>query len=387
MASGSNLLTPRVAVICDYQDEGWPSMDLVAEMLLRHLDGFPVEAVRICPPMRHRFGGWSPKLRNADRLIARFLDYPRHLKRRRSSFDVYHLVDHSYAHLVHALPAERTVVTCHDLDTFECLIADSQRSRSMAFRTMTRRILAGFRRAARIVCVSHATRDAIVSRGLMDPAKVMVVENGVDPLLSPNADPLADDAAEKWLGPSLIDKPELLHVGSTAPRKRIDRLLGIFAEVRRIHPALRLVRVGGFTDDHRAAIRALGLAEATIELPFLPRNILGAVYRRAAVVVLPSDSEGFGLPMTEALACGTSVVASRIAAFQEVGGKAVSLCPPDDSASWTASIDEALRAWKSEPERQQRRRLNISQAGKYSWNRNAAAMMQIYQDLSQSQYA
>ena len=65
-------------------------------------------------------------------------------------------------------------------------------------------------------------------------------------------------------------------------------------------------------------------------LPFLDRATLAAVYRRSALVLLPSEREGFGLPVLEALACGTPVVASDIDALREVGGDAVRYCPAED---------------------------------------------------------
>src|SRR5262249_38425605 len=120
----------RLAVVCDFPEEGWPSMDLVGEMILTHLGrnlAGQVKATRFCPPFRTRLTRWPMarrlgQARNADRLLNRFWDYPRALKQTRDGFDLYHVVDHSYAQLVHAIPAERAVVTCHDLDTFRCLL-------------------------------------------------------------------------------------------------------------------------------------------------------------------------------------------------------------------------------------------------------------------------
>src|SRR5437867_13348563 len=104
---------PRVAIICDLLEENWPSMDLIGHMLEEGLQQFQgqFEAVRLCPQMRRRFtrGGRSePKRKfNADRVLNRFWDYPRWLRMRRNEFDLFHIVDHSYAHLVHTLPPNR----------------------------------------------------------------------------------------------------------------------------------------------------------------------------------------------------------------------------------------------------------------------------------------
>src|SRR5262245_56722410 len=120
---------PRLHVLCDYPEEGWPSMDLVAEMLLgelraRHADR--IQATRICPPFRRRLSRLPVVRRcrtafNVDRLLNRFRDYPRHL-RQTAGADWFHVCDHSYAHLVHALPPGRAGVFCHDLDAFRCVL-------------------------------------------------------------------------------------------------------------------------------------------------------------------------------------------------------------------------------------------------------------------------
>ena len=128
----------RVGVVCDLREEGWHSMDLVADMLLDTLpsvSGGCIAATRLRPPMIRRWtrlpvvGGGS-RAHLGDRLTGRLWDYPRWLRPRRSEFDVFHIVDHSYAHLVRALPAERTIVTCNDTDAFEAA-RDGQRRDSI----------------------------------------------------------------------------------------------------------------------------------------------------------------------------------------------------------------------------------------------------------------
>ena len=116
----------RVAIIADYLEEEWPSMDLVADMLVEHLQrehADVVAATLVRPPMPRRLTRLPLPLGRAkvsvlDRAAARQWDYPRTLRQVRGRFDVYHVVDHTYAHLVHALPPAQCVVTCHDVDAF-----------------------------------------------------------------------------------------------------------------------------------------------------------------------------------------------------------------------------------------------------------------------------
>src|SRR5688500_2742926 len=181
----------RVAVVCDLREENWHSMNLVADALIEGLGAghaLQVSAARVCPPLRRRFSraGVSAGHRfNADRVFNRFLDYPRHVARRRSEFDLFHVVDHSYAQLVHHLPAERTVVTCHDLDTFRCLLDPDSEPRPRLFRAMTRRVLEGLRKAARVTCDSEQTRAQLLAHGIVAPDHVEVVHNGVSPVYTP----------------------------------------------------------------------------------------------------------------------------------------------------------------------------------------------------------
>src|ERR1700678_2077101 len=105
----SPLRKPRIGLICDFVEENWPSMDLVAGMIferLEHEHASTLEVTRICPALRPRFGripviGASPVFQNADRLLNRFVDYRRSLKHRAKEFDLFHLVDHSYSQLIH----------------------------------------------------------------------------------------------------------------------------------------------------------------------------------------------------------------------------------------------------------------------------------------------
>ncbi len=125
------------------------------------------------------------------------------------------------------------------------------------------------------------------------------------------------------LGPIGANTLEILHVGSTIPRKRIDVLLRVFAAIREANPSARLVRVGGpFTNDQVDLARDLNVEDAAVVLPFVTSKVLAAVYRRAALVLVTSEREGFGLPLIEAMACGAPVLASDLAVLREVGGAA-----------------------------------------------------------------
>src|SRR6266568_1647109 len=382
----------RVAIICDFVEENWPSVDLVAEMLLDHLrndHAAVIDATRICPPMRRRFTrdrNTNGKRFNADRFINRFWDYPRVTRRLAGEFDLFHVVDHSYGQLLHELPAERTIITCHDTDTFQCLFNPARDPRSVFFTKMMSRSLSGFRRAALVTCDSAATRAQLLAHDLVPAERTVVVPNGVHPSCSPDPHPAADAQAAKMLGTGSNEPIDLLHVGSTIPRKRIDVLLKVFSGVRDVLPSARLLHVGGaFTAEQSEILTELRLHESVLVLPKVGRDILASLYRRAALVLLPSEREGFGLPIVEAMACGTPVVASDLDVLREVGGSAATYCPVGEVAAWSQSVTEMLRL-RCTDERQwdKLRTAGITQAAKFTWSEYASRMVNLYKSLATS---
>ena len=381
----------RLALICDFVEENWPSMDLVADMLLDNLRaecGSAVKATRVRPAMVRRLSrlprfGRKRGAYSADRLLNRFWDYPRHLARRKREFDLYHIVDHSYGHLVHQLPAERTIITCHDIDTFRCLLEPDREPRSRMFRMMTARILDGFRRAARVSCVSAATRNEILAHRLLAPERAVVIPQGVHPACVPEPDPHSDAEAARLLGPANAAAADILYVGSSVARKRIDVLLRVIAAVRQVFPKARLIRVGGpFSRPQQELAERLNLNKSLVTLPFLNRRLLASVYRRASLLMQPSEREGFGLPVIEAMACGTPVVASDLPALREAGGPWAAYCPIADVPAWTDTVVALLRERRGRPEWwNERRRAAIAWAAQFSWREHTRKTVQLYQEL------
>jgi glycosyltransferase involved in cell wall biosynthesis len=389
-------MTPplRVGLVCDLREENWPSMDLVAECLEHHLRAdhtATVAVTRLCPPLvprmsrlpgvAHRGGS-----RVTDRLVNRYLDYPRWLRRERAGdrFDLFHVVDHSYAHLVEWLPPRRSVVTCHDLDAFRGVLDPLGHPRPALLRALARRTWKGLGAAARVVCDSDAVRDELLSHRLLSPDRVAVVPLGVHPSRSPEPDVDADSEATALMGVPRPDAPELLHVGSTIPRKRIDRLLRVFAAVGRTAPGARLIRVGGpLTRAQLALATTLGVAARIVTLPFLEQPVLSAVYRRASLVLLTSDGEGFGLPVVEGLGSGTPVVATDLPVLREVGGQVVSYCGADNIDHWVETVAALLRERQLEPDRwAARRRAGQRHAARFSWRTFAQEMVGVYERIA-----
>jgi glycosyltransferase involved in cell wall biosynthesis len=366
-------LAALLALLCDYAEEGWPSMDLVAEMLLRGLAADPapgLQPVRVCPPFRRRASrllGLRHAAFNLDRVLNRFWYYPRHVKRLRAEFDLFHVCDHSYAQLLHGLPAERSGVYCHDLDAFRCLLEPRLEPRPRWFRALARRCLTGLQKAAVVFHSTLAVRRQIEAHSLVDPARLVHAPYGIADEFRPDAGAAAP-----------VDGPFLLHVGSCIPRKRIDVLLDVFAALRPRFPGLSLVKVGAdWSPDQRSQIGRLGLGGEIVPFEGLTRDEIASLYRSASVVLLPSEAEGFGLPVVEALACGAVVVASDLPALREVGGPAAVYCAVGDVAAWAEVVGRLLTDPAAAPPRPTR----LAWARRFSWAAHARTVAEAYRGL------
>jgi glycosyltransferase involved in cell wall biosynthesis len=215
-------------------------------------------------------------------------------------------------------------------------------------------------------------REEIVSRGLIDPVRLIVAPNGIAEEFCPEGD--TENAPN-----SAAESPYVLHVGSCIPRKRIDVLLEVFAKVREPQPALRLVQIGGeWTDAQRDQIARLNLTPAIRQVRGISRHALADYYRRAALVLQPSSAEGFGLPVVEALACGAGVVASDLPVLREVGGPSVVYVQVGDVTGWA----DTIRALLSDPARLPSRPGRLSWASRFSWSAQAKTIGDAYLELA-----
>ncbi len=382
----------QIGVLCDSRDENWPSMDLVAEMLLHEwrndlagdVDASDLELpiARVARRMP-RLGKGRGAL-NFDRLVTRFVRYPA-AAALKSGFDTglrselrarsyYHVADHSYAQLVHVLPSASTGVYCHDLDAFRSLVEPERDRRPAWFRALARVVLRGMQSAALVFHSTRAVADEILGMGLVDPRRLVHAPYGVSPEFDASARAADADAVSTAIGARRF----VLHVGNALPRKRLDVLFDTFARLASSDPELRLVQQGAsLSAAQQQHVRSAGIEPLLLQPPKLSRQALAGLYRRAEVVLVPSDSEGFGFPVIEALACGAVVVASDIPVLREVGGDAAVYCPPGDPAAWAATVGGILRGERAVPTRATR----LAQAARFTWRQHARTILDAYRNL------
>ena len=376
----------RIALVCDYKEELWPSMDHCAAMLAASLRQQRSEDlhVELFEPPFHPRASRLPLVPpafawNVDRLANRNYDYPRSLRERAGDFDLFHILDHSYAHLALGLPAHRTIVTCHDLETFRCLLEPETEPRSFWFKAIARRALKGFKSARHIAFVSHAVRDRALALGLVERERSSVIYNGAGDSVKTRSALQADAAVQQMLG-AHASAPLLLNVGSTVTRKRIDVLLRVFAAVASLRPEVRLIRVGApLTRAQLDLARRLRVQDSIVALPFVARPIFGALYRRATLLLHPSEAEGFGLPVVEAMAEGCPAVVSDLPVLREIGADAATYCRSGEVDAWSAAVLALLHRQAADPVFWSRlRQSSRHNAGQFRWSENARLVSALY---------
>lgn len=256
------------------------------------------------------------------------------------------------------------VLTIHDLDAVDQPALHS----AEAVAEQHAQLRAARDRADAIIAVSHVTARALVAHGV-DAERVTVVHHGVSRLSAVAA------------GPPL-PYPYLLAVGTLDARKGLDVL---FTAFRSAGPALgdaRLVVVGpdGFRSD---AVRAA--AEAAADRVILRGPVddaeLASLYRGAVALALPTRAEGFGLPVLEALAAGTPVLASDLPVLREVGADAVTYVPVGDVDAWADAL-VALISDRDGTGRSAVVAAGRARAALFTWDAAAMATAAVYERVA-----
>jgi glycosyltransferase involved in cell wall biosynthesis len=221
------------------------------------------------------------------------------------------------------------------------------------------------RRARLVLTVSEFSKNEIVDQFDVHPDRVAVVQNGVSDHFQPTGD--AYDPGY----------PYLLYVGNTRPHKNVKAAIHGFARSG-VSSRLRLLLSGTPSADLQAAARLCGVEDRVEFASFIPEDELPGYYRGAHALVHPSLHEGFGLPILEALACGTPVVASNATAIPEVTGEAALLFDPTD----VDEIAEAIqRVVEEEALRETLRRRGLKRAAEFSWDEVARRVQAALQSV------
>jgi glycosyltransferase involved in cell wall biosynthesis len=312
--------------------------------------------------------------------VARYGIYPPSLLGRRG--DIFHVVDHAYAHLLCCLPASRTVVTCHDLMLLK--MARDNFGPSYAVPPVASRLLSFslrfLKRAALVIADSQATANDLVKYLKMPQRQIRVVHLGIDPVFGPPSgvdERLA--ARSRW---GLDGQRVLLHVGNNWFYKNLEgiiKTLAVLQDTSRERCPV-LLKVGkGLTLEQRKLARELGVEGRIRELGVLNNEELQTVYWAADVLVFPSWWEGFGWPPLEAMASGTPVVCSDRGSLAEVAGDAALIVNPEEPEVIADAVTKVL---DDETRRRSLIQKGLQRAQQFTWERAAEQTFQVYREVA-----
>jgi len=234
------------------------------------------------------------------------------------------------------------------------------------------------KKASRIISVSHYTKQDILENFKVNPQKIEVIYEGIDPYFKPlKMEGLPDSLKNKYK----ISKSFLLYVGVLRDHKNITGLIKAFnLVIRKNGLDFQLVIVGNEDPPYpkmHQLIRRLKLNDRVVRPGFISKKDLLLLYNAATLLILPSFREGFGFPPLEAMMCGTPVAASNTTALPEILDDAALLFNPHKIKEMTATIVKILKEKKLQQQLIQR---GFRRVEKFSWRRCAEKTLKLYQE-------
>jgi glycosyltransferase involved in cell wall biosynthesis len=297
------------------------------------------------------------------RILWEQLAQPRQL----SDFDLYHAM----AFVAPLISRRPTVVTVYDLSFIHHPLALS------AARRLYLRLFTGqsCRRARRVIAISESTARDVHKTLNIPLERIDVAACGYD---EAGYKPLPPEQVAAFRQKHNLPERFWLFLGTLEPRKNLTTLLDAYAQLLAAE-RLPLVLAGGkgwLYEDIFERIERYGLTDAVRFPGYLPAEDLPFWYNAAETFIFPSIFEGFGLPVLEAMACGTPVIIADASSLPEVAGDAGLRVPPTDIPAWTEALHTAFHDsnWREQAARQ-----GVIETQRYSWRKTAEQTITSYQ--------
>ena len=245
------------------------------------------------------------------------------------------------------------------------------------FHTLYHRLLVPrvARKVVHLITDSESSKSDIVSLIGVPPGMVTTIHLGVDADFAPVTDAARLERTRERFG---LPGRFILYVGAVERQKRLEPLMVAAAAVlkRDLVDCVVLAGEGGRgADNVRRVVAELGIGERVKFLGYVPQEFIAPLYTLARCAVYPSWYEGFGMPVLEAMACGTPVITSNASSLPEVGGDAAVLIPPGDVGAMTQALVQLLTG---ERQRAARVSLGLAQAKRFTWEACAARHVEVY---------
>lgn len=277
----------------------------------------------------------------------------------------------------HTLPLVRrarvkTVVTIHDLGS-EFLPEHHQFPQKLYLNWSTK---FAAKYADALIAVSEATKKVLIKRLKTDPKKISVIYEGIDKEFFY---PRGEEEQSKVRSHFGLTKPFLFFVGTVQPRKNLKFLIEAFAESRLDNYDLVIAgKPGWLYEEIYQAPKQFGIDERVKFIGYADSQLLPGLYSAASAFVYPSLYEGFGLPLLEALACGTPIVAANNSSIPEVVGDAGLLFKSNDKKAFISKLKQILKTDMVSKEKRE------AQLRKFDWDKTAQETIKLFEKVCSS---
>jgi glycosyltransferase involved in cell wall biosynthesis len=228
-----------------------------------------------------------------------------------------------------------------------------------------------------VIAISEATRRDLIARYDVPAERIQVIHHGVDHSMHPASRESIIELQHR-LG---LPEAYVLVVGTIQPRKNLERLVEAMSSVANAGLPHQLViagKRGWLATDVEAHIAKSPAANRVHYLGYVAASELPTLYSGAAAFCFPSLYEGFGLPVLEAMACGTPVVTANTSALPEVAGDAALLVDPADIASIGAAL---VRVLTDDSLRRDLTARGLARAAQFTWERSAEATIGLLRQV------
>jgi glycosyltransferase involved in cell wall biosynthesis len=232
-----------------------------------------------------------------------------------------------------------------------------------------------------IIAVSRSAKADLLDVPSLPQKKISVIPLGVDPQFRPIHDPYRLEQIRHRYS---LPRDFILYVGMIEPRKNLDTLVDAYLSDS-LASRFDLVLAGGPGRNYSGLLQKIHCSGAAhcIRLPgYIPDADLPALYTAASAFVYPSLYESFGLPVLEAMACGTPVVTSSVSSLPEVAGAAALFTDPHDSEALAAALKLLLNNQNLRTELSMR---GLQRARSFTWQQTARDTLALYHRIAQHQ--
>ncbi len=366
----------KILLLRDFREDQRISMEIYGDHLLGALQEQGAEGIKFAD-YRPQLASLTKRLPNRANLrmrTARYLDYPRQVRGMRAN--LYHVLDHGYAHLMQVLPTARTLVTVHDLIPILAgrgQIDGLKKHRRSWLAEWSARFYA---KAAHLIAISENTKRDLVEHCGCAEEQISVIYSGISERYHPQAELSSADLRRKL---NLPRSGWLVLITGDAFYKNQTTSLRVMEQLWQRYPReLFLVRLGRDTAEWQALYQQATRKEQILSLAYLDPSAMPDLYRAVDCLLFPSWYEGFGWPPVESMACGTPVVASQAASLPEAVGKGGILAPPEDVDALAQGVERLLT---DQTFRKQQIERGFAQAARFRWEKTARQVFNLYQKL------